>query len=218
MSIYAGGQWIVPPSSADSVGQTLAALRPTLVTGLFAFAPGELPSAEHRRVFETIRQQVRAAEPSARFDLTLSADAYLDGIAVVRHMRVLDEALVPDLWLFDGWDVADRENFAVVVSAIGQAHANGQAIGGITTSAEVPEDSDFGMLDQVDRPALQRRLAAISRFHPVPLLVRRTDSLSTLPVNDRVRAFSCWTVQTAPGRPGFTPDQIRALWERAATP
>ena len=212
--LYANERWVVPPSAADSIGRALASLRPTLVSGLFVFAPEELPTVEHRQALESIRQLVRAEVPEARFDIGLDAMAYDNGNAVVQHMRELDESLEPDLWTFDRWDRADRERFAVVVSAVGHAHANGRAIGGFTTSREVPQDSDFGIIREGEQGALQRRLSMLSALHPIPYLVLRTDTLSRLPAGGGARAFNVWPVQTAANRHGFSLSVISSRLDR----
>ncbi len=214
VQMYDDGRWVVAPSAADSIGRVLATLRPTLVTGLLRFAPGEAPTPEHRRVLDIVRRLVRATEPAARFDLVLDAAAYPDGNEVVSHMRTLDDALLPDLWHFTRWDLADREHYAVVVSAIGQAHANGQAIGGVTASTEIPEDSDYGVLLQGAGTSLQRRLAAMSTLHPVPYLVIRADTLAMPPIGGRVRAFSLWPLATSEGDRGLSAAQVTAMLDR----
>ncbi|WP_373058716.1 hypothetical protein [Gemmatimonas sp.] len=211
--MYLDGRWLVPPDSATSVGAFLASLSPTLVSGLFSFAPEEAPTETHRRVLNTVRQAVRERVPDARFDVYLDALAYPSGPSVVEHMRTITEQLEPDLWLFTRWDRADRENFAVVASASNQAHANGQAIGGTTESLEIPTDSDFGVvLGNVLPRELTRQLTALTAIHALPYLVTVGESgsgmLSALPSG--IHAFPHWRLAMHPELPGLTIPQATA--------
>ena len=211
--MYLDGRWLVPPDSAASVGAFLASLSPTLVSGMFSFAPEEAPTDTHRRVLHTVRQAVRERVPDARFDVYLDALAYPSGPSVVEHMRTITEQLEPDLWLFTRWDRADRENFAVVASASSQAHANGQAIGGTTESLEIPTDSDFGVvLGNVSPRELTRQLMALTAIHPLPYLVTVGESGSGLlpALSSSIHAFPHWRLAMHPELPGLTLQQATA--------
>jgi hypothetical protein len=192
VTIYERGQWLVDSTRQHALADTLARLAPTMVSSLFVFAPDEVPSARHRAVYALIKDKVRAAVPNARFDVRLDAMAYASAPQVVDHMRELTDALEPDLWLFNQWDVADREHFAIVASATMQAHANGQAIGGTTESEEIATDSDFGVLTfNGSLSALQRQLRRLSVNHALPYLisVKETDAAPSVVWPPAVRAF-----------------------------
>lgn len=192
LTVYRNGRWLVDSSAEQTVVERLAALQPTLVSSLFAFAPDEVPTARHRAFLTRVRDAVRARVPDARFDLELDAMAYASGPQVVDHMRLLSEALEPDLWRFARWGEADRENFAVVASATGQAHANGQAIGGDVAGREIATDSDFGVVaNSADGRALQRQLRGLTTNHALPYLIEAAKSAATTtgPMPPDVRAF-----------------------------
>jgi hypothetical protein len=192
LTVYRDGVWLVDSVHQDAMIERLAALQPTLVSALFAFAPDERPTVRHRDLFVRVREAVRARVPEARFDLALDAMAYSSGPQVVDHMRELTDAFEPDLWFFERWDEADRENYAVVVSAIGQAHANGQAIGGATASGEIASDSDYGVVrSDGDARALLRQLRILTSIHPLPYLVRLPGEppMGLPPLPPAVRAF-----------------------------
>lgn len=212
-TVYADRRWLIPPAAIDSFAAHLAALRPTLVSGLFLLGADELPTVEHRRAFDRIRDRVRAVVPDARFDVVLDAIDYSQGVDVVQHMRALDDAFLPDLWMFEHWDVADDERYAVVVSAIGQAHANGQAIGGVTRSTEIPEDSDYGVVEERGARPLEQRLTRLSLYHAIPYLVRRTDTAAVLPSGGRTRAYPLWMLSTSATGGGMIP-----IWLNNARP
>jgi hypothetical protein len=211
--MYLDGLWLVAPDSAASVGAFLASLSPTLVSGLFSFAPEEVPTETHRRVLNTIRDAVREGVPLARFDVYLDALTYPSGPSVVQHMRVISERLTPDVWMFTRWDQADRQNFAVVASAANHAHTNGQSIGGTTESGDIPSDSDFGvLLGNVSPRQLTNQLTALTAIHPLPYLVAVGETgngvLPALPSG--IQAFPLWRIATRPGLPGLTFPQATA--------
>jgi hypothetical protein len=192
LTVYRNGRWLVDSSAEQTVVERLAARQPTLVSSLFAFTPDEMPTARHRTFFARVREAVRARVPEARFDLELDAMAYTSGPQVVDHMRLLTEALEPDLWRFARWGEADRENFAVVASATGQAHANGQAIGGDVAGREIATDSDFGVVaNSADGRALQRQLRGLTAYHALPYLIDTPEEVaaSVGPLSPDVRAF-----------------------------
>lgn len=192
LTVYRQGRWLVDSSAEQSVVEQLAALEPTLVSSLFAFDPDEVPTARHRAFFTRLREAVRTRVPDARFDLELDAMAYASGPQVVDHMRLLTDALEPDLWMFTRWGEADREHYAVVASATGQAHANGQAIGGTVLGREIATDSDFGVIRHTaDARALVRQLRGLTAYHALPYLIDSPDSAaaSVTPILPDVRAF-----------------------------
>lgn len=213
LTVYRNGRWLVDSSAEQAVVERLAALQPSLVSSLFAFAPDELPTARHRTFLARVRAAVRARVPDARFDLELDAMTYASGPQVVDHMRLLTEALEPDLWLFTRWGQADRDNFAVVASATGQAHANGQAIGGTVSEREIATDSDFGVVGHTaDARALLRQLRGLTAYHALPYLIDTPDSaaapVATIPQDVRAFVLTRLTptaTPPAPSPPAATP-------------
>jgi hypothetical protein len=192
LTVYRHGQWLIDPRDEQAVVEQLVALQPTLVSSLFVFTPDDVPTARHQAFMARVRDALRSRKPDARFDLELDAMAYASGPQVVDHMRLLTEALEPDLWRFTRWGEADRENFAVVASATGQAHANGQAIGGEVAGREIATDSDFGVVySNAEGRTLLRQLRGLTAYHALPYLIETAESASVPvgPMPPDVRAF-----------------------------
>ena len=192
ITVYREGQWLVDSTQERLLADSLAQLAPTLVSSFFVFAPDEVPSARHRALYAYLKERLRRRVPDARFDVRLDAMGYGSGPQVVDHLRQLSDALEPDLWIFENWEVADRAHFAIVASATAQAHANGQAIGGTTDADEMAMDSDFGVVTwRGSVAALQRQLRRLSTNHALPYLiaVNETDPLPPLVWPPIIRAF-----------------------------
>lgn len=204
VTLYRQGRWIADSASVDSVLVALETLAPTHVSSLFRFTPGELPTERHVHVWRQARARLARVRPDVRFDIALDALAYTSGPDVVAHLRALDEHLAPDLWTFVGWDEADRVAYDVVASATAQAHANGQAIGGVTASAEIGSDSDFGVLmPSVDARVTRQRLQRLRRFHDLPYLVLRVPGSAGGTLAGAGRCFYSWRLAVPASAIGF---------------
>lgn len=218
LTLYRDRQWLVDSATIDSLVPALASLAPTHVFGLFRFSAGEQPTARHRAVWSAVRSALTAARADVRLDVALDATLYTSGPDVVAHLRMLADLLEPDLWYFAFWDIAEREAFDVVASAIAQAHANGQAIGGLVSGNEIASDSDFGVLAaNVDGDKLRRQLRGLLRYHDLPYLVVRTTGSAGGALTAGSRCYFSWRMTTPGAASGFTAEALRDSLAAAPT-
>jgi hypothetical protein len=147
---YQNGKFTVPKESSASIGEALARLEPTWVTGLIRLRIKDTLSDGEVSDYDEIRKAVRAKSPNAEFDVELNALDYLTPEDVEDKMREVREAVDNDGWFFDFFTPAYDKRPEVVRAAISAAHDNGEWIGGNTFgwskdpgNAVVPPDSDF---------------------------------------------------------------------------
>lgn len=210
LTLYRDRRWLVDSTTIDSLVPVVAALAPTHVFSLFRFAAGEQPTPRHVAVWQRIRTALVAARADVRLDIALDATLYTSGPDVVAHQRALAERFEPDLWFFNYWDIAEREAFDVVASATAQAHANGQAIGGLVSGNEIASDSDFGVLGaSIDGDRLRKQLRALQRFHDLPYLVVRTTGSAGGPLTTSGRCYFSWRLAIPGATAGFRADALR---------
>lgn len=148
--VYLDGKPTLPNQTAKSVGDTLARLEPSWVTGLIRLEPGEKPPKSEIAAYKKIRDAVRAKAPDAEFDIELNALEYKSAEELQDQMRELREAFDNDGWFFDFFTPAYRKRPEVVDAAVTEAHDNGEWIGGNTfgwnedpSNPVVPKDADF---------------------------------------------------------------------------
>jgi hypothetical protein len=154
-------------SNARRIGRSLASLRPTWVTGTLRYARNQYPKRNEIRVWEEIRRIVRHQNPGAQFDVVLNALHYRTPAAVSRTMRRLRAKLSPEGWFFDFFSSGFHQHPRMVKSAIADAHAHGEWVGGnvfgLAKRRKLPARADFYSVQDhifhLNLPAV-RRLSA----------------------------------------------------------
>jgi hypothetical protein len=156
--------------NARRVGQALASLHPSWVTGLIRYAKGQHPTGSEVRAWRMISRIVRRASPTVQFDVTLNAEHYLNGDELLRMMHRVRKKLDNDGWFFDFYSTAFRQRPRMIRAAIASAHAHGEFVGGnifglARRRRPVPRRSDFASVQDfrnltLNRPAV-RRLARV---------------------------------------------------------
>jgi hypothetical protein len=147
---YQNGKFTIPKETAADIGDALAPLEPTWVTGLIRLRIRDTVSDTEVSDYNTIRDAVRAKSPNAEFDVELNALDYDTPEEVEDKMRDVREAVHNDGWFFDFFTPAYDKRPEVVRAAITEAHDNGEWIGGNTfgwskdpQNPVLPPDSDF---------------------------------------------------------------------------
>jgi hypothetical protein len=157
----------VRKSNSRRIGNWLASLRPTWVTGLLRYRKGQHPNQREIRAWQNITRIVRLASPDAQFDVALNIDQYKNADRIRHTMRLIRSRLGNDGWFLDFMSTTARRHPKVVRAAIDYAHANGEWIGGnvfgirkrrgIPYRADYLAVQDFGLT--LNLPAV-RKLAA----------------------------------------------------------
>jgi hypothetical protein len=120
----------VRKSNSRRIGNWLASLRPTWVTGLLRYRKGQHPNGREIRAWQNITRIVRLGNPEAQFDVALNIDQYKNADQIRLMMDRIRARLGNDGWFLDFMSTYHRKHPGVVRSAIDYAHANGEWIGG----------------------------------------------------------------------------------------
>ena len=154
---YLNGYPSLKDESPKSIGDALAGLEPTWVTGLVRFEAGQ--SAKEKTIdgYDAIRAAVRAKAPDSEFDVELNALEFTRPDEVTSQMDELREDFGNDGWFFDFFTPAYKLRPEVVDAAIENAHDHGEWIGGNTfgwhgdpSDPVVPEGADYLALADAD--------------------------------------------------------------------
>jgi hypothetical protein len=169
--VYQHGTWVVPGETPDSVGKALASLKPSLVSGLIRFEPGESVKDHEVDAWNTIRQRVLHAVPDAHFGIELNAISYTSADQVTEQMAAIRSKLDPSGWFFDFYTPAYKRSPDVVEAAIESAHENGEWVGGnafgLGQDPKVPPGSDYLAVQDIDFALNLSRVRALAKRVPV---------------------------------------------------
>jgi hypothetical protein len=166
------GQFTARHESPESIGAALASLRPTFVSSLMRYDKNEAVTKRQVANWNTVLAAVRAASPTAKFDVELDGLQYRSAGQVRRTMRVIRSKLDPDGWLIDFYTTGAREHPDVWKAALESAHANGEFLGGnafgITEHPAVPKGTDYEAVQdsdmKVNLPATRELAKRVTTF------------------------------------------------------
>jgi hypothetical protein len=163
---YQHGTWVVPGETPDTVGKALAALKPTLVSGLIRYEPTEQVSDHEVDAWNKIRARVLAAVPDAHFGVELNGLSYKTPQQVSEQMAEIRSKLDNNGWFFDFFTTAYERRPEVIKAAIESAHQNGEWVGGnvfgLGHDPEIPPGSDY--LAAQDSGDFRLNLAAVAKL------------------------------------------------------
>jgi hypothetical protein len=171
--VYQQHHWTLPNRDADYVGEHLAKLRPTYVTGLVRLeTPSRDPAdyADQAAAYDRIRTIVRRESPNARFDIVLNMlpKQYGSPQEIRRSMTFLDDLFQPDGWFFDFLDNGKEE---VIAAAVQYAKSHDQFIAGNLNGGggRVPRGINFVAI--TDGTDIGEHVANLRRSFSGPVLV-----------------------------------------------
>jgi len=169
--VYQHGTWVVPGETPDSVGKALASLKPTLVSGLIRFEPGESVKQHEIDAWNTIRHRVLHAVPDAHFGIELNGLAYTSTDQVTEQMAEIRSKLDPSGWFFDFWTPTYKKRPDIVEAAVQSAHENGEWVGGnafgLGQDPKVPPGSDYLAVQDIDFALNLSRVRELAKEIPV---------------------------------------------------
>ena len=147
---YLDGKNTLPNQTPKSIGDALAGLEPTWVTGLVRLENEQFPTKDEVAAYDEIRDAVRAKAPDAEFDVELNALEFKTADELTGQMDKLREEYDNDGWFFDFFTPAYKARPEVVDAAIANAHGHGEWVGGNAfgwtgdpSSASIPPGADF---------------------------------------------------------------------------
>lgn len=140
----------VPHETPQSLGEALAKLEPTWVTGLVRIQKSRTPADSMVSGYKTIHDIVVKQSPDAQFDVVLNALDFTAPAQVQNKMANMREKFDLDGWFFDFLTPAYDKRPEVVKAAIADAHEHGEFVGGNAfgwgkkpKKFRVPPDLDF---------------------------------------------------------------------------
>ena len=156
--MYQGTTWTLPGETPASVGEVLASLNPSTVSGLVAVGGGgDSPDSacfrlttEQVAAFTTVRKQVRAVNPECRFDCVVNLAGYATPDVLLVQMKDINEKIMPDFWFFESLALISKTHPEIIEAAIRYAHAHGQAVGGDWSDIPIPTGIDFVSVEVLD--------------------------------------------------------------------
>ncbi len=190
--VYQTGRWTLPNQTPDSVGKTLADLKPTWVAGLVRVKSSEDLTATEAAAFKTIRNHVRAKSPRCKFDVVLNGKDYRTPREITKKMEQIHKLIPVDMWFFDFYNRGYRSNPRVTLAAIEWAHRHGQWIGGNCWGTRVPPGSDFASLDDVNFILNRSHIKAIRRRTGLPVTAHLNNNPQHGPTGDCARFIQKW--------------------------
>jgi hypothetical protein len=166
------GQFTAKRETPASIGAALASLRPTFVSALLRYDKLEPVTPRQVRNWNTVVSAVRAASPTAQFDVELDGLQYREPGQIRRRMNRIRSAIDLDGWLIDFYTTAAREHPAVMEAAVKSAHAHGEFLGGnafgIANNPVVPRGTDYVAVQdsdfKINLPATRRLAQRITTF------------------------------------------------------
>ncbi len=226
--VFQRGVLAVRRETPESIGASLARLRPTLVTAPLRYHVGDRIRPREVSAWKTIRHRVRKASPRARFLVSLNALNYGRPSRIEEMMAKVRRRIEPDGWVFDFYTRAAERRRAVIKAAVADAHRHGESVGGnvfgIARHPYIPRGTDYVLVQgtgfRINLPAVRE----LARRFPVYVQIgndpRRPDSdgcrfMRELSASERVAYVSRRARQQAKyhyrfAYPVFFPTCVRA--------
>lgn len=141
--VYHNNNWTLGEQSPSEVGQVLASLQPTYVSGLIYLDARFSVKEAQMKALKTIQSTIKAQSPYCKFDFTINPNQFKKPEEMVARMQALDKALDIDIWYLDFVEAEYNTKASVVEAAIAYAHKQGQLIGGNELDKSLLKAGDF---------------------------------------------------------------------------
>ncbi|MHB8567563.1 MAG: hypothetical protein ACYC7D_13865 [Nitrososphaerales archaeon] len=169
--MYQQGSWVLPGETPTSVGQAIAKLDPTYVSGLIRLASTDTLSAQQIADYNTVRNIVLQTSPNAKFDVVLNANQYSSSQQIVSQMQAINSKIHVDIWFFDFFNVGYKSSPDTIEAAISYAHGQGQLISGNDFGDQVPPGSDFATITDNNFVLDLSQISSIKSTYGIPVVV-----------------------------------------------
>lgn len=174
---YQGSTWTLSNETPATVGNALAKLHPTYVSGLIEVNPTKGFTAQEVYDYNTIRNTVLKTDPSAKFDVWLDASQYNTSALIVNEMNYVLTNIHVDIWFFQSYGQAYLSYPSVINASISFAHAHGEYIGGVIFSIKsFPPGSDFAAVEDSNFTFSTKLVSEIKGAYGVPVLAHLNDA------------------------------------------
>lgn len=124
-NVYAFGAWSAPGETPTTVGNALASLNPSFVSGLIRVEPGgETLTAQMLADYATIKKIVQTVNPLCLFDIRVRSSFYSTPAALTSAVQaIVANGIQIDAISFDSFDSLSG---AMQAAAVAVAHASGK--------------------------------------------------------------------------------------------
>jgi hypothetical protein len=140
--LYRNNLWLLPGQQEYPVGQALASLAPTFVTGAMSVTAGVLPDSRTIRHWAGLRRAVRKQAAGAAFDIVLDLRQYGRAHEVTAAMARIGAQLEAESWSLLGVSAAASDRPGLLAAAVAEAHRQGRKVGGFV---EEGRGESFGL-------------------------------------------------------------------------
>ncbi len=136
--LYRDNRWLLPEQPEYPVGQALASLAPTFVTGAMRVTANTTPDRQTVINWAGLRRAVRGRANDTAFDIVLDLRQYDRPNALAAHMAAVATLLDAEAWTLLGCAEAARRRPELLRAAIDEAHRQGRAVGALTEDGRPP--------------------------------------------------------------------------------
>ena len=170
--LYRDNLWLLPEQPEYPVGQALASLSPTFVTGAMRVTAGKTPDRQTVINWAGLRRAVRGRAGDAAFDIVLDLRQYDRPDMLAAHMAGVAALLDAEAWTLLGCAEAARRRPELLRAAVDEARRQGRAVGALTEDGRAPHAGlDYLLVPYEHGGRLPARRAAGSGKAGPPVIV-----------------------------------------------
>ncbi len=184
--LFHSGTWTLAGSSQTptTAARTITSLQPTFVTGLLRLSDrGEISNAEMEG-FTTVRNEVRIANKSCRFDVVMNATDEDSAESFVRRMTEINRHLHPDAWTLSVRPDEETIRADLFEKAIAYAHSLKEMVGYDGPLSLIPEGVDYIIVRAAGFQLSRKQLDLLRTKQRVPLIVELPTASGSSPNHD----------------------------------
>lgn len=141
--VFHNNNWTVGDRTAEEVGEVLAQLQPTYISGLIYLDDRIELKEKHIEAYQKIRAKVLAQSPDCKFDFTINPRQFDKPEDIIARMQSIDEQLDIDIWYLDFIEARNKAKSKIIEAAVSYAHSQGQLIGGNELEPSLLKQGDF---------------------------------------------------------------------------
>lgn len=184
--LYHLGSWTLtdPSQTPVTAARTIAALRPSFVTGLIRVPDRGIPGNAEFDAFNTVRNAVTTTDKGCRFDVVLNVGGEREAEPLIRRMKEISTLLHHDAWTLYVAPDDVSVNPEVLEDAIAYAHALGQMVGYDGPLSLIPEGVDYIVIRATDLKVSRDQIERLRSKQRVPLIVELPTTLGSKPNTD----------------------------------
>jgi len=192
--------WIDGNNTPQSIGESLAALHPTLVSELIRIGNTTKFTSQMVNDYNIVRNIVLSSNPGVKFDIIISTQGYSTSAQIVNQMKYILSTIPIDIFVLDFLTQGEAQVPQIVQAAINYAHSQGKLITGhVTNASSVPPGLDYVEPETSGNLSLNYQLMnQLNHSYPdLPVLVEINQNPQTNGTSNYLGGFSasCYFIQ-----------------------